>query len=551
MKIFATRRKVEPRTPDEARVVYNNKIERLRKSEYPMLEGITYLDHGGTTVASKSMLTTFSTRMQATLLANPHSDASRPSESTKLVDRVRNDVLNMFSADPEHFDVIFTSNTTGAIKLVVECFSGHEGGFDYYYHRNAHTSLVGIRELARQSHCLASNEETEKWLSSPDPASNPTACQRPTLFAYPAQSNMNGERLPLDWPKKLRYAPHHSQTYTLLDAAALVVTRPLDLGNPAAAPDFVAFSFYKIFGFPDLGALLVRKESAHVLEKRKYFGGGTTDMITCLEEKPWVARKQNSIHARLEDGTIPIRSILALFCAMNSHKQIFGTMIDISKHTAWLSTCLYKGLRTLRHGNGVPVCHIFQTPGSDYGDPDTQGATIALNMRKSDGSWWSVHKVGNMLRDGNILVRAGSLCNPAGMACALDISATSLRRAYNDGFRCNSAEDIQNDGTVFGMIRLTLGPMSTMRDVNVLLAFIEKNIVERVFHSRVDSHTCIARTIGVTTGSPLPPLMRNSHSGDYNDASWHATWRYEVFSKLQQCCRNPRTQSASQISRIS
>jgi molybdenum cofactor sulfurtransferase len=44
--------------------------------------------------------------------------------------------------------------------------------------------------------------------------------------------------------------------------------------DPEHAPDFTCLSMYKIFGFPDLGALVVRKDSGHILTLRKYFGGG-------------------------------------------------------------------------------------------------------------------------------------------------------------------------------------------------------------------------------------------------------------------------------------
>jgi hypothetical protein len=40
--------------------------------------------------------------------------------------------------------------------------------------------------------------------------------------------------------------------YTLLDASKLVATSPMDLRNTHhhPSPDFVAMSFYKVFGFP-------------------------------------------------------------------------------------------------------------------------------------------------------------------------------------------------------------------------------------------------------------------------------------------------------------
>jgi molybdenum cofactor sulfurtransferase len=95
----------------------------------------------------------------------------------------------MFNADPAHFDIVFTANATAAIKLVAESFSGHEDGFDYYYHRSSHTSLVGVRELARSSHCFASNEEAEAWLDGISTGANRVSvAQGSTLFAYPGQS---------------------------------------------------------------------------------------------------------------------------------------------------------------------------------------------------------------------------------------------------------------------------------------------------------------------------------------------------------------------------
>ena len=111
---------------------------------------------------------------------------------------------------------------------------------------------------------------------------------RPRLFAYPAQSNMNGRRLPVRWLTRNR-EEDCQQTFVLLDVAAYVSTSPIDLSDQKIAPDFLAISFYKIFGSPDLGALLVRRAAAHMFDKRRYFGGGTTEMVTCGRD-PWVAR---------------------------------------------------------------------------------------------------------------------------------------------------------------------------------------------------------------------------------------------------------------------
>jgi molybdenum cofactor sulfurtransferase len=62
-----------------------------------------------------------------------------------------------------------------------------------------------------------------------------------------------------------------------LDAAAWVPCSPLNLSTYKA--DFVAFSFYKLFGYPTgVGALLIRKGQEELLQKR-YFGGGTIETV--------------------------------------------------------------------------------------------------------------------------------------------------------------------------------------------------------------------------------------------------------------------------------
>jgi molybdenum cofactor sulfurtransferase len=296
---------------------------------------------------------------------------------------------------------------------------------------------------------------------------------------------MNGERLPLNWSGRLRFSLHHLNTYTLLDAAALVSTTPLDLSNHLFAPDFVALSFYKIFGFPDIGALIVRKAAGHVFDQRKYFGGGTTEMTTCIGDV-WVARKQSSLHARLEDGTLAIRNILALKCAIDTHRELFGGIETVSKHTSWLAKALHGRLMALKHFNGSPVCHSYKAPGSAYGDASTQGATVAFNIRRSDATFIGPWRVGALLRANNIHVRTGTVCNPAGVACALGMKAEWLRGAFEDGFRCDTEVDTL-EGVPVGIVRVTFGAMSTMEDVETLVSCLCRKFVERKKTSKPSS----------------------------------------------------------------
>ena len=214
--------------------------------------------------------------------------------TTHRVDDIRLRALRFFNADPEEFDLVFVANATAAVKLVADSLrDSTPHGFWYGYHVDAHTSLVGVRELADMGNrCFLTDSDVDTWISGLDTVQD-TA---PNLFAYPAQSNMNGRRLPLRWCEEIRKASGDAggNVFTLLDAASLVSTAPLDLSDVSSAPDFTALSLYKIFGFPDLGALIVRKSAGHVFTQRRFFGGGTVDMVLTTGIQ-WHAKKE-SIH---------------------------------------------------------------------------------------------------------------------------------------------------------------------------------------------------------------------------------------------------------------
>lgn len=453
----------------------------------------TYLDHAGTTLYPKSLVKGFEKEMTSNLFGNPHSHSPSSMLSTDRIESTRIQTLKFFQADPEHFDMIFVANATAAIKLVMDCmfdYSRKEGGFWYGYHGDAHTSLVGIREVAgRGSRCFESDDEVERWLSNRDHACHATLQQSEDsdgvgLFAYPAQSNMNGRRLSLSWPGRIRSSagPGNRETYSLLDAAALVATAPLDLSDHQNAPDFTALSFYKIFGFPDLGALIVRKDAGHVLSRRRYFGGGTVDMVINgqfggTDKCGWYARKTTSSHEMLEDGTPAFHSIIALKVALRMHLKLFGSMANVSLHTCRLTKTLYAQLSKLSHANGVLVCQIYESQNSRYGDSRTQGPTIAFNVRNSKGEWIGKSDFERLAILNNIQIRTGGLCNPGGVASSLEVSPTQMLENFKEGLRCGNEVD-EMEGKPTGVVRVSLGALSSAKDISAFMDFMQM-FVER------------------------------------------------------------------------
>lgn len=444
----------------------------------------------------------FSNDMMSSLLGNPHSASSSSQLSTRRVEDVRLRVLRYFNADPDHFDLIFVANATAGIKLVMESFREQEHGFWYGYHKDAHTSLVGVREAAKDTHrCFGSDDEVKEWL---DKGTNALpGDNRLGLFAYPAQSNMNGRRLPLSWTSQLRSSKLGTHVYSLLDAAAMVSTSPLNLGDPSKAPDFTVLSFYKIFGFPDLGTLIVRNESASALERRSYFGGGTVETVLCGKEN-WHIKKHGCLHEQLEDGTLPIHSIIALDSALNVHERLFGSPERVALHTGFLAELLYNKLAALRHRNGSKVCQIYRDPSSSYLDNRTQGPIIAFNLRDGKGDWVSNTEVEKLANIRNIQLRSGGLCNPGGIVSALDLAPWEVKRNFSAGHRCGNEVDIVG-GKPTGMLRVSLGAMSNMQDLRTFVEFLEEFFVDhKEVPRRANASPALGRDLYVETLNIYP-----------------------------------------------
>ncbi|KAI1376389.1 PLP-dependent transferase [Hypoxylon crocopeplum] len=446
---------------NDGSTAYNSHIEGLRQNEFPMLR-------------DQSLVDRFAADMTSNLFGNPHSASLSSQTSTSRIEDIRLRVLQFFNADPSEFDLVFVANTTAGIKLVAEAFRGNALGFDYLYHQACHTSLIGVREEATNNLCL-DDAAMKNWLGGINPIANYEHHARPVFFAYPAQSNMDGSRYPTDWSDKLRNnnSTSHRQVFTLLDAAAFAATSPLDLSNSELAPDFTVLSFYKMFGFPDLGGLIVRRQAASIFQSRRYFGGGTVDMVVCLKEQ-WHAPKTQALHESLEDGTLPVHNIVALDSALDVHRQLFRSMKDVSSHTSFLSQRLHDGLATLRHSNGQPVCIMYSRPSlaTKRLDPHLgNGPVVAFNLQSHQGGWISLVEFEKIAVLKRFHVRTGGLCNPGGIAHSLGLEPWEMKRNFSAGFRCGTENDIMS-GRPTGVIRVSLGAMSTVSDVDKFVAFI-------------------------------------------------------------------------------
>ena len=197
--------------------------------------------------------------------------------------------------------------------------------------------------------------------------------------------------------------------------------------------------------YPDLGALVVRRASGHILTLRRYFGGGTVNMVStsAAADGAWhVSKGQPTgpdaippLHEGLEDGTLPFHSILALGEAMAVHAELYGSMANVSAHATALGRRLFEGVAGLRFANGERVCRVYGEE-AGFGDSTRQGATVAFNVLRADGTHVSHAEVERKANEQGIWVRSGSVCCPGGVFAALELEEWHLARARSAGRYC-------------------------------------------------------------------------------------------------------------------
>ena len=183
-------------------------IDELRANEYARLDvgGHIYLDYTGGGLYADSQLERHNHLLAEHVFGNPHSSNPTSQAATQLVEHAREYVLKFFNADPDEYLAIFTSNASGALKLVGEFISLSQGTL----HVDVRQPQLcerdsGIRACTRcgsdlYPHCLARYASRRFTTGPRTGASLPENGHN--LFAYPAQSNFSSVKHPLEWIEK-------------------------------------------------------------------------------------------------------------------------------------------------------------------------------------------------------------------------------------------------------------------------------------------------------------------------------------------------------------
>jgi len=429
----------------------------LRANDFSRLDrgGHVYLDYTGAGLYAEGQVRAHADYLCEAVLGNPHSRNPSSQASTDMVEAARLRVLEFFGADRELYEVIFTLNASGALKLVAEAYPWEPGG-SFVMLSDNHNSVNGMREYAQaggaEVRYVPLNDELrvdriEEHLVGAERS-------RHHLFAYPAQSNFSGVKHPLEWIDRARDLGYH----TLLDAAAFVPTSRLNLEEHK--PDFAVLSFYKMFGFPTgVGALIARRNVLGELH-RPWFSGGTVRFVSA----------QNRLHLShvtgraFEDGTPNYLGIAAVRAGLDFLADI--GIERINAHVMCLTESMLEGLKGLRHENGAPMIRI-------YGPQDTvgRGGSVAFNLLDPAGELVDFREVERRTNEANVSIRTGFFCNPGAAEFAFEYRGEDafhcIKTLTPETFTLQQFSDCMSDHAV-GAVRASVGIGSNQADLERL-----------------------------------------------------------------------------------
>jgi selenocysteine lyase/cysteine desulfurase len=425
-------------------------ISALRAREFARLDatGCTYLDYAGASLFPRSLVIRDARRLARRVMGNPHSENGPSRASTEAIEIARTLTLQILDADPRFYDIVFTANASGALRIVAEAFP-FRAGSRLVLTADNHNSVNGIRVRARRRGATVVYTPLDEALRAVDPCPWLIEATAPSLLAFPAQSNFSGVKHPLSWIPAAQARGYR----VLLDAAAFLPTSRLSLTETPA--DFVALSYYKIFGYPTgVGALVVRRTALASL-RRSYFGGGTVQVVSVQNRR---ARLQHGA-ASFEDGTLSFLSMPAVCDGLQWFAEV--GVDRIHRHVEELTAALLSRLAAL--GDRVIV----------YGPDDTtaRGGTIAFNLVR-DGHVLDYELVEQAARDRGIAVRGGCFCNPGAAEHAFRIDAERALPCLKGPFSVSRFRRCLGDSAV-GALRASVGVATNICDLDRLVAFID------------------------------------------------------------------------------
>ena len=234
------------------------------------------------------------------VFGNPHSQNQASKAMSERIEATRAQVLEFFHAAPEEYQVIFTPNATGALRLVGESYPfGPDGPLPAdlrqpqlgQWHPRVRPGQRGRRQLRGAlahlsfgcpddalsqhfSHAVPSARASSGGADGPTVGRGPGSHH---LFAYPAQSSFSGVQHALEWVPQAQEAGWD----VLLDAAGVRPDEPVETSPAGTRTSWRCRSTRCSAIRPGSGRCLVRRPALAKLRRPWYAGETLTFSAAC------------------------------------------------------------------------------------------------------------------------------------------------------------------------------------------------------------------------------------------------------------------------------
>jgi molybdenum cofactor sulfurtransferase len=264
----------------------------------------------------------------------------------------------------------------------------------------------------------------------------PASREAPNRLAFPFEENFAGTRPSPETPRAVtRDLRVREKFFALGDVAAFVPTNPLNLTETPV--DAAVLSFYKMFGYHNTGALVIRREFA--------------ERLPPVEAAPL-------------QMNLAVRYGLAFLSNLG--------MANVQSHVWNLTVRLYRRLTRLKHSSGLPLCEVYGNHVT--GKPELQGGVVAFKVIRNNGSFFGYSNVVKEASDANFHLRGGCHCNPGAYFKAVDITEDRVKKYFDAKTTCGDSLDVI-DGVPLGSVRVSFGWATTEKEIDAFADWLRGN----------------------------------------------------------------------------
>ena len=478
---------LSPEANLRSRYSYTNEVEakflELRRKDFSRLDEqkCVYLDYMGAALAPNRLI-----QDHAQMMMNPHSPSNLSMVSTSLENATRQAVLEFFHANRNEYEVIWTANASGALRLVGESYPFSVQGSAFLYAPDCHNSVNGIYRFATKGkaetggfrfldqHSLnydfASFAQKIEQMGGRNGTGN-------KLLAFPGECNASG--LKHNVRRYVEYSHEHGWD-VLLDAAAMAPTNSIDMTS-IGKPEFLTVSFSKICGYPAGMGCLVAKRSALKKLSRPWFCGGTVRYTGVSPRTILHLPHDSDRHENYEEGTIHFQATAAVAAGLGYMLAI--GMAQLERHVKYFSALTEMRLNLLKWDNGAPLVYI---PSSSCRD-DTRVHSLPVVFLTQNGKLLHHTIVESVLAAQGIIVRGGTFGNPGSTQQLMIDHAEDIGTGWEE-FIDKHVTLLESEGRLdemvtssasLGFVRISFGAPTNTQDIDALIKCLREEILQK------------------------------------------------------------------------